>query len=258
MVKRSFPMIMIIVVIINALSLQATKAQVPSSSELFEALKEKDSLLFAVGFNQCNLAQVESLLAQDLEFYHDQEGITSSISSLVASLKEGLCHAEKNRALRVLVDTSLAVFPLYDQGHLYGALQSGIHTFGNTTARFTHLWLLENDDWVVSRIISYDHQPTKPIITTDATSTALSSDSLSSYLGNYPFAPDFVLSIILEGDTLYGDAQGQKVAIKPIGNHQFIDESQQMQLYFMVSNEGTVTGLKMSGSNGEMIAPKAN
>ncbi|MEM9834111.1 MAG: hypothetical protein AAF944_25995 [Bacteroidota bacterium] len=258
MVKLSFKITIVLIVATTIFSLSTTKAQSSQNSALFNTLKAKDSLLFNVGFNQCDLAQVESLIAKDFEFYHDKEGVTSSTESFITSLRENLCGSAKNHALRVLVDESLTVFPLYNQGDLYGALQTGNHSFGGTTAKFTHLWLLENEAWVLARILSYDHQPNQSITALDTANVTLSPDSLSSYLGDYSFSPDFVLSIVLEDNALYGDAQGQKVQIDPIGNHQFIDESKQMKLYFIVSAKGNVTGLKMISSNGEMIAHKVD
>ncbi|MEM6846080.1 MAG: hypothetical protein AAF632_27970 [Bacteroidota bacterium] len=258
MVKLSSKITAAFIIATTIFSLPVTKAQSLRGSTLFKTLKTKDSLLFNVGFNQCNLAQVESLLAQDFEFYHDKEGITSSTDSFITSLKKSHCHSARNHALRVLVDESLEIFPLHSQGELYGALQTGNHSFGGTTARFMHLWLLENEAWVLSRILSYDHQPNQSITALDTANVTLSPDSLSSYLGDYSFSPDFVLSIVLEDNALYGDAKGQKVQIDPIGNHQFIDESKQMKLYFIVSAEGNVTGLKMISSNGEMIAHKVD
>lgn len=51
-------------------------AQIEKSSDLFTTLKEKDSLLFEVGFNQCNLKQMKKMVVDDIEFYHDRDGIT--------------------------------------------------------------------------------------------------------------------------------------------------------------------------------------
>ena len=70
---------------------------------------------------------------------------------------------------RTLVPGSLVLHPLYDNGVLYGAVQSGEHLFSivrpgeapelTGRAGFTTLWRLEGDDWRMSRVLSYDHQP---------------------------------------------------------------------------------------------------
>ncbi len=64
----------------------------------------------------------------------------------------------------------MEVFPLYKDNSqvLYGAIQNGVHDFDQqyegevarktNTARFTHLWIIENGDWKLKRVLSYDHQ----------------------------------------------------------------------------------------------------
>ena len=141
--------------------------QVADDSELFEALKTNDSLLFEQGFNNCNLAAFEFLLADDLEFYHDQGGITNSKAEFIVTYKKNICGNPDYRSRRELLTASLEVFPLYDNGKLYGAIQKGVHKFyekpknkpeiEGSTARFTHLWLLDQGQWILKRVLSYDH-----------------------------------------------------------------------------------------------------
>ncbi len=133
-------------------------AQAPEPSDLFESLQEKDSLLFSVAFNVCNIQQLESLTHEDFEFYHDQGGITDSKSAFIDGIKNNLCSTGENVVHRELDRGSLAVYPLYQEGKLYGAVQTGTHRFGDTNAQFTHVWLLENSEWKLSRVLSYNHQ----------------------------------------------------------------------------------------------------
>ncbi len=136
---------------------------------LFQQLKTLDSLLFSIGFNECNLAIFDSLVADDFEFYHDQSGITPTKEAFVNGIENGLCNMDY-KATRRLVPSTPEVFPLYNNGELYGALQKGAHRFyaqypGEEQARFTseakfnHLWLLQGEKWLLSRVISYDHVP---------------------------------------------------------------------------------------------------
>ncbi len=141
-------------------------AQIAESDELFKQLKSLDSLLFEVGFNHCDLAPFEDLLHSDTEFYHDQSGVSRSKTTFIENLKNGLCTME-NRPRRELVPGSLEVFLMKDRGETYGALQRGLHKFYlrpdggeevlTSTARFTHLWILDHNEWKLSRVISYDH-----------------------------------------------------------------------------------------------------
>lgn len=143
-------------------------SQEAPTSKLHRTLKEKDSLLFTVGFNTCDIRQFEKLVSTHFEFYHDLGGITKSKADFISGIKNGLCQSEY-KSRRELVRKSLQVYPLKQNGVLYGAIQTGSHRFYETgknkkeyptsIAKFTHVWLLENGEWQLSRGLSYDHQP---------------------------------------------------------------------------------------------------
>jgi hypothetical protein len=142
------------------------QAQVADTTELFRTLQARDSLLFKVGFNTCDIRQFELLVSEDFEFYHDQSGITPSKEAFLEVTRNGLCKLDY-QPLRELVPGTLRVFPLKNNGKLYGAIQSGEHRFlakypekeayETSAARFTHIWLLENGEWKLSRVLSFDH-----------------------------------------------------------------------------------------------------
>ncbi len=141
-------------------------AQVSHQSELFQTLAAKDSLLFSVGFNTCDIEQFEKLVSDDFEFYHDQSGVVSSKALFIENTRNGLCKMDY-RAIRELVKGSLQVFALKNQGSLYGAIQTGEHRFYarrpgqadqlTSTAIFSHLWLLQDGEWKLARVLSYNH-----------------------------------------------------------------------------------------------------
>ncbi len=66
-------------------------AQVQHTDKLYETLKEKDSLLFDVSFNTCDISQFENLVSDNFEFYHDKAGITNSKAAFISGIKNGLC-----------------------------------------------------------------------------------------------------------------------------------------------------------------------
>jgi len=142
-------------------------SQVAPTSGLFKTLKTHDSLLFEVGFNTCDITQFENLVSDDFEFYHDKSGITASKADFIAGIRDGLCKMDY-QARRELVENSLEVYPLENNGVLYGAIQTGSHRFYEvkavkpdkltSVAKFTHVWLLENGVWRLSRGLSYDHK----------------------------------------------------------------------------------------------------
>ena len=144
-----------------------TFGQVEKSSELYKSIEIKDSLLFNVGFNNCDIKQFEILVSETFEFYHDQSGITNSKAEFISGIQNGLCKLTY-KPKRILANNKMEVYPLEKNGVLYGAIQTGNHNFyaveeSNTeyltsVAKFTHVWILENGDFKLSKGLSYDHK----------------------------------------------------------------------------------------------------
>lgn len=143
-------------------------AQVDRKSDLYKTIISKDSLLFNVGFNTCDISQFENLLSEKFEFFHDKDSISNK-KLFLHNLQNGLCSSPTSfQARRELLPESTEIYPLYKKEKLYGAIQTGIHQFYETienrkevfgsSAKFTHLWLLENDVWQLTESLSYDHQ----------------------------------------------------------------------------------------------------
>lgn len=157
----------LLTLIFICISVYTTFGQVDHKTELYQKIISQDSLLFNVGFNTCNIAQFENLLSEDFEFFHDKDGISHK-RDFIFNLKNGLCISPNTyQSRRELKKESTAIFPLYKNEKIYGAIQTGIHKFYETingkaetyasTARFTNVWLLENNQWKLSRCLSYDH-----------------------------------------------------------------------------------------------------
>lgn len=135
--------------------------------DLFQTIQKQDSLLFNVGYNTCDITQFENLVSESFEFYHDQAGVFATKAAFIASIRDGLCKLNY-KPRRVLVANSMEVYPLKKNEVLYGAIQTGVHRFYaieanrpeylTSTAKFSSLWLLENGQWKLSRVFSYDHQ----------------------------------------------------------------------------------------------------
>lgn len=141
--------------------------QIDRSTELYKTLRKNDSLLFNASFNTCNMAELEKLVSDDFEFYHDKGGVMGTKAEFIEKTKNGLCKLNY-KARRELVEESLEVFPMRKDGVLYGAVQTGRHNFYaketdkperlTSTAVFTHVWMLENGNWKLKRVLSYDHR----------------------------------------------------------------------------------------------------
>lgn len=140
-------------------------AQVKTTDGLYQTAKKLDSLVFEEGFNRCNPSHYDSIISNDLEFYHDVGGVTKGKEAFVTSVKNNIC-STPGKVKRELISGSMKVYPLYSNKKLYGFIQEGDHEFfenhkgqWNKTgrAKFTHLWILEDDQWKLKRVLSYDH-----------------------------------------------------------------------------------------------------
>ena len=158
----------LLIAIISIFATQSLSAQVSHDSDLYKQLKARDSLLFDLGFNQCKISEFESFISDDLEFYHDQGGLTTNKEDFLNAVKNNICSKPEMKPIRKLVQGSLEVFPLYENGKLYGAIQKGVHDFyirepskelyKTSSAKFTHVWILNNNEWILKRVLSYDHK----------------------------------------------------------------------------------------------------
>src|SRR4051812_46854977 len=117
-----------ILTIFLCFSCETLFAQANASSDLYKILKVKDSLLFDVAFNNCDVSPLEDLISDNFEFYHDEAGVMSSKAAFIASIRDGICKLTY-KARRELVANSLKVYPLMKDGVLYGAIQTGRHRF---------------------------------------------------------------------------------------------------------------------------------
>lgn len=142
-------------------------AQESQNSALFLELKKQDSVFFERSFNQCDMAYLEKTVASDLRFYHDKGGHQDR-ATFFTNMKNNICSGTNRKPIRKVDERSLTVYPLYDDGKLYGAIQSGIHYFyireagkedvSTNVARFTSVWILDKDSWKLRDVLSYDHQ----------------------------------------------------------------------------------------------------
>jgi CubicO group peptidase (beta-lactamase class C family) len=167
----------LIVITALLLTIFTSKAQIANDTELYKNIIKKDSLLFNIGFNTCEVNQFEKHLSSDFEFYHDKGGQQNKVAFLNA-LKNGLCKSpDQYQSRRELLNYSTKIYPLYNNKKLYAVIQTGIHNFYETfnngkaqfasSANFNHLWLLENNDWKLKRSLSYNHKNKKEIQTKD-------------------------------------------------------------------------------------------
>jgi hypothetical protein len=128
--------------------------------DLFKTIKAQDAALFGA-VNRCDLTTLGGMVAEDLEFYHDLNGLAVGRKVFIESVKNNLC----GKVTRELIESSLEVHPLKG----YGAVEIGIHRFHHPgvehdelgEARFVHLWQFKDGAWKLSRVISFEHGAAK-------------------------------------------------------------------------------------------------
>ena len=137
---------------------QTAPAPKKAADSLLVTIKALDTRLFDA-YNNCDIATLSNMVADDLEFYHDKTGLMRGKAAFVAAIQKNIC----GKVNRLLVPESLEVYPLES----YGAVEIGVHRFTHPSesgdqplgeAKFVHLWHKTDSGWKITRVISYDHE----------------------------------------------------------------------------------------------------
>jgi len=127
------------------------------SGELYETVASQDTKLFQA-FNAHDIELLKTFFTKDLEFYHDEGGLTN-YDQTNENFKK--MFGQNNSIRRELIPNSREVYPIKD----YGAIEVGEHQFCHVENRkddcgtypFIILWQKQDGSWKVSRVISYNH-----------------------------------------------------------------------------------------------------
>ena len=130
---------------------------------LFDTIASLDAAVFDA-FNKCSdpaqLQKHTDYFVPDVEFYHDNGGVTWSRDSMIANTKKNAC----GKFSREIIPGTLQVFPIKD----YGAIAQGSHRFcqfGTKTcdgiAEFVTIWKNMDGAWKITRVLSYGHRAAK-------------------------------------------------------------------------------------------------
>ena len=126
--------------------------------ELLRTVAALDSALFDA-YNQCDLEKFGAFFIDDVEFYHDQSGVSHGREEVIEAVRKNIC----GKVRRELVPGTLEVYPMRG----YGAVEMGMHRFHQPKvdpnkpvgeAKFMHLWQNKDSVWRITRVISYDHR----------------------------------------------------------------------------------------------------
>ena len=130
------------------------KYEMSVSKEFYNNIVYLDSLFFDA-YNRCNIPVMDSLMSEDLEFYHDQGGFSNSKKQSMDAVQKNIC----GKVTRELLKGSIEVYEIKD----YGAVEMGFHGFHNNQekepgkthfSKFVHLWRFHNNRWQITRVIS--------------------------------------------------------------------------------------------------------
>ncbi len=133
----------------------------PQTDALLQTVEALDKKLFDA-YNRCDLKTLGAMTADDLEFYHDQTGLSAGKAPFLAAIQQNIC----GKVERSLVPGTLEAHPLKG----YGAVEIGVHRFhhpghpedGVGEGKFITLWRNDGGVWKMTRAISYDHAPAPP------------------------------------------------------------------------------------------------
>jgi len=128
------------------------KPYAPSAHELYKTIVELDSVYFNT-YNTCNIPKMDSLTANDLEFYHDRGGFSASKKDYLASIQKNIC----GKVTRILTKNSIEVYEIAG----FGAVEFGYHSFKNIAepgqsepSKFMVIWRYDKGKWQISRVVS--------------------------------------------------------------------------------------------------------
>ena len=198
---------------------------------------------FWTSYNACDLDHFSTFLTEDLEFYHDKAGLTKTSFKLMDQIANGLCGDENVRLRREAIDGSVRVYPLNN----YGAIITGEHVFylrekGKAEkliekAKFTHVWKFENEQWRMSRVLSFDHQQVSE--NTAKKEIALSKEVLATFVGQYQAPETGLVTISLSPNNILNmDAGQMKAQLHPETQTVFFIKEAPITLEFVQNTEG--------------------
>jgi uncharacterized protein DUF4440 len=154
--------------LLAAAAAASTPAPMPAGPALRASIQARDGELFELFFRGCDPARLRTMLADDVEFYHDKGGfVFRNAEAMVADYAKQCAERAKPdawRSRRELVVSSLIVDPVPG----YGAMEAGDHLFYERKgdgperlagrASFSMVWKWDEGRWQLSRVLSFAHR----------------------------------------------------------------------------------------------------
>lgn len=129
-------------------------AQVEKSSELYKIILGLDKELFDA-YNTCsdNIEKHASFYANDIEFFHDGSGLSTSKKEIIEAIKNNIC----GKVTRELIKDSIEIHEIPN----YGVVVIGYHKFNNLIekstsepSKFIVFWKQIDNNWKLTKVVS--------------------------------------------------------------------------------------------------------
>lgn len=122
-------------------------------SKLYDEIVQMDTKFFNA-YNTCDIKTQAEILSDNIEFFHDITGLSTSKNDILEATKTNIC----NKVTRTLIKGSIEVYPIQN----YGAVEIGYHKFHNklepnaksVPSKFIAIWKKENNNWIMTKVIS--------------------------------------------------------------------------------------------------------
>ncbi len=136
---------------------QISLSEIPDYQPVDQALHDEICALdkqFFNAYNNCDMETQANMMAEDIEFFHDQGGLNTSKKEIIESTEKNIC----GKVIRTLIEGSIEVYSIKN----YGAVEIGYHKFFNNQepdapsvpSKFIVVWRKEEDTWKMAKVIS--------------------------------------------------------------------------------------------------------
>ena len=198
-------------------------------------------------FNDCEVQKLAAMNTDDLEFYHDVGGMSKGVAVFSEDFARNICsRPDAARIRREAVADSLRFYPMRDGAILYGAIVSGEHLFYDVPkdgkevltvrAHFTHMLLLQNGEWKVSRVLSFEHGPVRKL--TARAEANVPAAQLDLLAGHYVEKDGAFMDIKRDGKHLSLSSGNAVFVLKAGGKDEFFASDRPLTMMFARDRSG--------------------
>ncbi|TYA84380.1 nuclear transport factor 2 family protein [Seonamhaeicola marinus] len=247
MIKKTLVLVLACIPLFNY-----SQNSINSLEELKKAITYNDSV-FWNGFNSCDIEVVKNYVSDDLEFYHDKNGVTIGSEVFIKTVEQNLCSNSNFKMRRKALQETIHIYPIKN----YGAIISGEHVFyisqnGNQEsldgiAKFSNLWHYKDGNWKMTRVLSYDHKPApqnfdkKEIIVSGTLLHALSGKYYAPNLGDVVISNEKGILKIKSGNML--------IKAYPNSESTFFSKEAPLTFEFLKDTKGKISKMIVRENN---------